>query len=348
MVVDRYIASEQEMVALGRELAKLWKAGDTVLLFGDLGAGKTTLVRGVMEDLGWEGAVRSPTFNLMQVYPTKIPVVHADLYRVASAAGIGLEEYFDDHLVLVEWPDRLGGLVEVDFCWKVNIAFHGEGRLVTIETAFDPRTIPQFLTYQNTREEVQFSLESDYYYFMGLGIEHFLPEIKKRDIKLGLPVFLGESDEMTLYSIDHETIDLASLEMVKEYEEFGYVYWIPGEWVEKHSLSAVLFFHDNTIGEVYDGVFDTSEVFASALAVRFGALLPIEGLYLKFCDVLRRVKTDRLYYIEIRRGNSIRISFESLFIAYRRWGRENSALFRMIPKRVLGKITLKQGKPMFS
>jgi tRNA threonylcarbamoyladenosine biosynthesis protein TsaE len=130
MVVDRYIASELEMVALGRELAKLWKAGDIVLLYGDLGAGKTTLVRGVMEGLGWEGAVRSPTFNLMQVYPTKIPVVHADLYRVASAAGIGLEEYFDDHLILIEWPDRLGGLVEEQECWRVHVEFARDGRRI--------------------------------------------------------------------------------------------------------------------------------------------------------------------------------------------------------------------------
>lgn len=132
MVVDRYIASEQEMVALGRELAKLWKAGDTVLLYGDLGAGKTTLVRGVMEGLGWEGAVRSPTFNLMQVYPTKIPVVHADLYRVASAAGIGLEEYFDDHLVLIEWPDRLGVLVDEPFCWRIQLEFEKAGRKISL------------------------------------------------------------------------------------------------------------------------------------------------------------------------------------------------------------------------
>ncbi|ARU42258.1 tRNA (adenosine(37)-N6)-threonylcarbamoyltransferase complex ATPase subunit type 1 TsaE [Armatimonadetes bacterium Uphvl-Ar1] len=119
MVVDRYIASELEMVALGRDLAELLKAGDIVLLYGDLGAGKTTLVRGVMEGLGWEGAVRSPTFNLMQVYPTRVPVVHADLYRVASAAGIGLEEYFDDHLVLIEWPDRLGGWWKLIFVGKL-------------------------------------------------------------------------------------------------------------------------------------------------------------------------------------------------------------------------------------
>lgn len=120
------------MVALGRELSALWHAGDIVLLSGDLGAGKTTLVRGVMEGLGWEGSVRSPTFNLMQVYPTKVPVLHADLYRVASAAGIGLEEYFDDHLCLVEWPDRLGDLADPAACWRIQIGFEGDGRRVSV------------------------------------------------------------------------------------------------------------------------------------------------------------------------------------------------------------------------
>lgn len=120
------------MMALGQELSALWHAGDIVLLFGDLGAGKTTLVRGVMESLNWEGAVRSPTFNLMQIYPTKVPVMHADLYRVASATGIGLEEYFDDHLCLIEWPDRLGDLIDGAKCWRIQIEFEGDGRLVSV------------------------------------------------------------------------------------------------------------------------------------------------------------------------------------------------------------------------
>lgn len=140
MVVDRFIGSEREMVELGRVLAQLWQVGDTVLLTGDLGAGKTTLIRGVMEELGWEGAVRSPSFNLMQVYPTRVPVVHADLYRVASAAGIGLEEYFDDHLVLVEWPDRLGDLVDAADCWRVRVDFEEEGRRVSVESPTAPES----------------------------------------------------------------------------------------------------------------------------------------------------------------------------------------------------------------
>lgn len=129
------VSSEKEMRELGSELARNWKAGDIVLLSGELGAGKTTLVRGVLEALNWEGAVRSPSFTLMQVYPTRVPVLHADLYRLAGAAGIGLEEYFEDHLCLIEWPDRLGDLVDSADCWRIDIEFEGEGRQVR---AFPP------------------------------------------------------------------------------------------------------------------------------------------------------------------------------------------------------------------
>lgn len=130
--MERVIGSEEAMKALGAELVASWSAGDVVLLFGDLGAGKTTLVRGMMAGLGWTEAVRSPTFTLLQTYPTEPPVVHADLYRVKSYEGIGLEEYLDDHLVLIEWPDRAEGLVEFDECWQVWIEFLENGRRVRV------------------------------------------------------------------------------------------------------------------------------------------------------------------------------------------------------------------------
>ncbi|MFM9874651.1 MAG: tRNA (adenosine(37)-N6)-threonylcarbamoyltransferase complex ATPase subunit type 1 TsaE, partial [Fimbriimonadaceae bacterium] len=72
------------------------------------------------------------------------PVVHADLYRVASGAGIGLEEYFEDHLCLIEWPDRLEDLVDPAACWRVSILFEGDGRrvLANFPTEF-PRASPE-------------------------------------------------------------------------------------------------------------------------------------------------------------------------------------------------------------
>ncbi len=129
-MTKRIVADEMAMRELGSELARLWKAGTLVLLIGELGAGKTTLVRGVLEGLGHVGAVRSPTFNLIQTYATDPPVMHADLYRLQAATGLGLEEYLDDHLCLIEWPDRLGDAFDLSEAVTVQIDFEGEGRLV--------------------------------------------------------------------------------------------------------------------------------------------------------------------------------------------------------------------------
>jgi tRNA threonylcarbamoyladenosine biosynthesis protein TsaE len=123
------LADEAATRALGAALARRLQIGDVVRLEGPLGAGKTTLVRGLLEALGHDGPVRSPTFNLLQAFDTVPPVLHADLYRVSSTEGTGLEDYLDTHIVLVEWPDRLP---EDEDHWRVEISFDGLGRRATI------------------------------------------------------------------------------------------------------------------------------------------------------------------------------------------------------------------------
>lgn len=119
---------EHDLVGIGatqafaRDLAATWRAGEVVLIDGPLGVGKTTLVRALLRALGWDGEVRSPTFNLIHVYEVQPPVAHCDLYRVESARGLGLEEYLDDHLVLIEWPDRFD-LMPHERCWRLTLAF---------------------------------------------------------------------------------------------------------------------------------------------------------------------------------------------------------------------------------
>ena len=102
-------SSEEETRELGRRLGEVLTGGICVLLYGDLGAGKTVFVRGVGEALGVQG-VRSPSFTLINEYPSEagLVVVHADLYRLDDADSLGLEEYAgDDGCVLfVEWPER--------------------------------------------------------------------------------------------------------------------------------------------------------------------------------------------------------------------------------------------------
>ena len=128
-----HLADEAATRALGAKLANELQAGDVVLLFGELGAGKTTLVRGLLEALGHTDPVRSPTFNLIQVFDTVPPVMHADLYRVKSHHGIGLEDYLDTHVCLIEWPDRAEGLIDPSQCWQVTIEFVDDGRTVRID-----------------------------------------------------------------------------------------------------------------------------------------------------------------------------------------------------------------------
>ncbi len=100
--------------ALGRLLGETVSAGALLLLYGELGAGKTCLVRGVAAGLGVDKAVpiTSPTYTLMNSYSGRLPLYHFDLYRLGDAdelAELGFEEYFyGDGVAVVEWPQRGG------------------------------------------------------------------------------------------------------------------------------------------------------------------------------------------------------------------------------------------------
>ena len=102
------------------------------MLDGPLGAGKTTIVRGLVEALGVQEPVRSPTFNLIQTFDTQPPIMHADLYRVSSHQGVGIEEYLDSHLCLIEWPDRAIGLLDPDTAWQIHVDFKDDGRMISL------------------------------------------------------------------------------------------------------------------------------------------------------------------------------------------------------------------------
>ena len=102
-------SSEEETSEAGRLLAAELRVGDVVLVAGPLGAGKTALVRGLAEGLKADpGDVSSPTFTILQQYPSTPILYHADLYRLTpeEAADLGLEETGLDGILAVEWPDR--------------------------------------------------------------------------------------------------------------------------------------------------------------------------------------------------------------------------------------------------
>lgn len=105
--------SEEETRAAGESLASSLRSGDTVLLSGDLGMGKTVFARGVAAGLGVDpDQVRSPSFTLVNRYPGRVPVYHIDLYRVEKLEDmdeLGLEEILGgDGVAVVEWAERLG------------------------------------------------------------------------------------------------------------------------------------------------------------------------------------------------------------------------------------------------
>ena len=115
-VLSLELPDEAATISLGRRLAPLLTPGMVVWLDGDLGAGKTTLVRALLRGLGHAGPVKSPTYTLVEVYVvSSIYWYHFDFYRFNEAeefADAGLDEYFrDDAVCLVEWPEKAAGYV---------------------------------------------------------------------------------------------------------------------------------------------------------------------------------------------------------------------------------------------
>jgi tRNA threonylcarbamoyladenosine biosynthesis protein TsaE len=132
------LTSEKEMLGLGARLSRLLHGEGVVHLSGGLGAGKTTLCRGILRAMGHSGAVKSPTFTLVEPYQISgSEVYHFDLYRLADPGEleyIGIDEYFGNNkLCLIEWPEKaIGYLPQHDL--EIIIDVLGEKRIIGVRS----------------------------------------------------------------------------------------------------------------------------------------------------------------------------------------------------------------------
>ncbi len=131
-----YIKDEAEMMSFGGKIADQFPEGGIVLLKGDLGAGKTTLVRGLLRHIGYQGNVKSPTYTLVEPYKLNDrKIYHFDLYRLGDPEELeymGGRDYWESNaLCLIEWPEQAQGyLPEADL--SLEITYQESGRSISI------------------------------------------------------------------------------------------------------------------------------------------------------------------------------------------------------------------------
>ena len=130
--------SPSETIQIGKDIGNLLRPGDVVALVGELGTGKTQLIKGLAKGLEIEkpAYISSPSFTLIHEYPGRVPFYHVDLYRLKTekeAEELGLEEYFEGRgVVAIEWADRIPTLLPKEILW-IHIHYIGKrGRSIEI------------------------------------------------------------------------------------------------------------------------------------------------------------------------------------------------------------------------
>jgi len=130
------LTDEAQMLALGAKLIKPLSAGQTICLTGGLGAGKTTLARGMIQSVLGNIDVPSPTYTLVQTYDMPdYELWHCDMYRLdrpEDGYELGLMDAFEEARCLIEWPDKLGSLIP-EGALHIDIKFEDEARKITLD-----------------------------------------------------------------------------------------------------------------------------------------------------------------------------------------------------------------------
>ncbi len=131
-----HLPGEAATRALGARLARVLEPGLALYLHGELGSGKTTLARGLIQGLGYQGRVKSPTYALVELYTvSRLHLYHFDFYRFKDQKewrDVGFNEYFNDaSICLVEWPEKAAGLLPAADL-DLTLEFAGDGRDLSI------------------------------------------------------------------------------------------------------------------------------------------------------------------------------------------------------------------------
>jgi tRNA threonylcarbamoyladenosine biosynthesis protein TsaE len=140
--------SNEQTLEIGQQIASTLVGGDILLMYGDLGAGKTTLTKGIAKGLGVDNDITSPTFTLMNMYPVDVgnlkQLVHIDTYRMEDAQellDIGVQDYLGspDTVTIIEWPEKIESLLTGKNIKKIHLEHLGEEkRNITFSNNLSP------------------------------------------------------------------------------------------------------------------------------------------------------------------------------------------------------------------
>ncbi|MGT2935201.1 tRNA (adenosine(37)-N6)-threonylcarbamoyltransferase complex ATPase subunit type 1 TsaE [Streptococcus castoreus] len=124
-----YSENENSLVAYGQEIGSHLIAGDVIVLTGDLGAGKTTITKGIAKGLGISQMIKSPTYTIVREYDGRVPLYHLDVYRIGDDSdSIDLDDFlFGSGVTVIEWGELLGAGVLDDYL-EIIITKQGDGR----------------------------------------------------------------------------------------------------------------------------------------------------------------------------------------------------------------------------
>ncbi|MFT5505993.1 MAG: tRNA threonylcarbamoyladenosine biosynthesis protein TsaE [Gammaproteobacteria bacterium] len=152
------IRTDAKMRAVGKRIINACESGGVIALQGDLGTGKTTLVRGALQSLQVVGGIRSPTYTLVEIYPLEpLSIAHFDLYRLGDGEELeylGFRDYLNsDTVCLIEWPEKARGYLD-NIGLTIELSYHEKGRYCELRPVNDwgQRIVDRFVRQSKSRK----------------------------------------------------------------------------------------------------------------------------------------------------------------------------------------------------